>query len=334
MITICKRIAFYVVLPVVVALFAACNSVSYINVEVLKPAEIKLPKRYRSAAVVVSSYSNDQKYTGIEALMFTKDITDSYLEQCSEAVKTSIGYSYTFESTKYVPLFKLNRKLNGDTIPFLSVETLRGIKEKYDIDIIIGLDYMRPGLAFTGDTKKPINVEQGYIEGLWRLYDTNTGDIIDTHSFSDSITIRGYQGDLVYYDFVQYVVLSGLDRKSFDNGVEYARRIAPYWGVETRKIYYQGHIEMGRALSFAQENEWSKAEHIWKELAKRSNKQLKASCFFNLAVASEVKGDYDKAFEYLIKSKEIKSTDIIREYRDKLRKRKDEVLKLDYQMRH
>jgi tetratricopeptide (TPR) repeat protein len=266
--------------------------------------------------------------------MFTKDVVDSYHEQCSEAVKSSIGYSYTFESSDYIPLFKLSRKLNGDTIPFLSVETLKGIRAKYNTDIVIGLDYLRPGLAFTGETRKPVNVQRGYLEGLWRLYDARTGEIIDTHSFSDSVTIRWYQGDLAYYDFVQYIVLSGLDKKAFDNGVSYARRIAPYWGVETRKLYYQGHIEMGRALSFAQDNKWRKAEHIWKELSKRSNKKLKASCYFNLAVASEVMGDYDKAFEYLKKSKEIKSTSLINEYRDKLRKRKSDVLKLDYQMRH
>ncbi|MCT4638455.1 MAG: DUF6340 family protein [Bacteroidales bacterium] len=334
MITNYKRVTLFVLLPLLIAIFVACNSVSYINVEVLKPAEIKLPNKYSNAAVVVSSYNNDQKYTGIEALMFTKDVVDSYHEQCSEAVKSSIGYSYTFESSDYIPLFKLSRKLNGDTIPFLSVETLKGIRAKYNTDIVIGLDYLRPGLAFTGETRKPVNVQRGYLEGLWRLYDARTGEIIDTHSFSDSVTIRGYQGDLAYYDFVQYIVLSGLDKKAFDNGVSYARRIAPYWGVETRKLYYQGHIEMGRALSFAQDNKWRKAEHIWKELSKRSNKKLKASCYFNLAVASEVMGDYDKAFEYLKKSKEIKSTSLINEYRDKLRKRKSDVLKLDYQMRH
>ena len=87
-------------------------------------------------------------------------------------------------------------------------------------------------------------------------------------------------------------------------GDGYARRIAPSY-VDFKRDYFptaKKDVLMKQAAVRADAEDWKGAEAIWQQAAKNLNPKIAGRAFYNLAVASEVRGDLPNAIEWAKKS--------------------------------
>ena len=93
-----------------------------------------------------------------------------------------------------------------------------------------------------------------------------------------------------------------------------------------------------KAIKLAQNNQWNEAVIIWETFINSKNKAQRVSSLYNLALASEMNGDIDKALN-LIKQGAEKSSgifmgtadELVRRYAAVLFQRKLEITKLNQQ---
>jgi hypothetical protein len=121
-------------------------------------------------------------------------------------------------------------------------------------------------------------------------------------------------------------------------GENYSKHILPSWTKVDRTYMICSDAEFQNAVALAQKNEWEKAVAIWSRFTESNNKQKQTSALYNLAVASEMNGDVDRAIEYTDKAAKASSglflgaaNEQVRKYSAILYQRKNEITKLNQQ---
>ncbi|MCX6233611.1 MAG: DUF6340 family protein, partial [Bacteroidetes bacterium] len=87
-------------------------------------------------------------------------------------------------------------------------------------------------------------------------------------------------------------------------GEQYGIRISPVWAHVTRSYYSKGQEDLELAKRYVKTNEWEKAAEVWKKLAFNPDRELAGKAAYNMALASEMKGELDIAREWAKKSYE------------------------------
>ena len=87
-------------------------------------------------------------------------------------------------------------------------------------------------------------------------------------------------------------------------GDGYARRIAPSYINLTRDYFTSAKKEalMKQAAMRAEAEDWQGAEGLWQQAARSLNPKVAGRAFYNLAVASEVRGDLPAALDWAKKA--------------------------------
>lgn len=96
----------------------------------------------------------------------------------------------------------------------------------------------------------------------------------------------------------QTAVLEG----AAEAGRAFAQKLAPHWETVERVLYLSGNYELQAATQLALNNEWLQAAEIWKRHIASPNKNIVAKCTFNLALASEMAGNFEAALDWAIRS--------------------------------
>ena len=85
-------------------------------------------------------------------------------------------------------------------------------------------------------------------------------------------------------------------------GEQFAHKLAPHWILVERLLYKSGNNDFKQADSYAKAFQWEQAKMIWEKYIDSENEYLSTKSKFNMAVASEMLGDVEKALEWVIKS--------------------------------
>ena len=88
-------------------------------------------------------------------------------------------------------------------------------------------------------------------------------------------------------------------------GRDYADRLVPQFFNETRDYYRLGNSQMKKADKMVRYIHWDQAVKIWEKLSVDSTAKIVPKVFFNLAVAEELKGNFDQAIQYAERSKRL-----------------------------
>jgi tetratricopeptide (TPR) repeat protein len=149
------------------------------------------------------------------------------------------------------------------------------------------------------DAKLNIDVNTG-----WRIYDPIHKSIADMniYSFNRRWDKTGKSPDEAMSQLPPK--RDAINHTGIYAGEQYGFRISPTWARVTRNYYSKGQEDLELAKRYVKTNEWDKAIEVWKKLVNNSDPELAGKAAYNMALASEMKGELDIAKEWAKKSYE------------------------------
>lgn len=320
--------------------FFSCQSVSYLQIEVLEPAEITLPGEVETFGIVDKSqmYSPD---TSLAERTDNLPDPERYTDLKMIAQASIIGLTDVLDSS---PRFEYNilddsiLKVNHFAEYLTPEEWERMQLFCFDslVDALIVLKGVDAHDAVTleyDDAGELFYLYRILIQQKWRIYDPNQKVIIDDYDLLDTTY---HFSDMSFFEmlFVQYRP----DREqmvpdaAFWAGQEYGYRIAPVWAEETRKYYSWNAPSSRIALQYLRSGRWEDAIGAWNTETSNPNRKIAARACYNMALGSEVFDNLDMAEIWLQKSLEIRPSNAAENYLMIIRQRIEERSKLSPQM--
>ena len=342
--TICKKHIRIVSFFLMLLLAAACNSVSVISLNVKAPARVVFPKRVDNVVIVNNAgiqpkdeghavYSNKTE----EKVSISVDSLSTLM--CRHLWENIAEQNFFSEVNFYnVPMRENDEYLS---VSPLSVLKINDIAEQTGAEAVISLDYfyvksflsinrirdygifeavyeidtqMQPTIYVPGETRKSIALVDTL---FWTAYGISPDDAV---------------ARLPYFNDAVFTAIARA-------GEIAAKALIPHKQTEERKCYSSFSGDMKKAMKAVNENEWDKALDIWISVYEKSNNlSIRARCATNIALAYEIRDDYDRAEEWAVQAqKEFVSSGseseshYLKFYVKRLKQRKIESALLDMQ---
>ena len=324
-------------------ILSSCVSYEKFSIEVYKPSEVRLTPDVKKVAIISRNlkYEHDtlQNYQVRNHRLIKDKIrfnTDSLaIKTCLDSLSGKLLEQSQFEKVEILPT---------NTFPVTRVKEIRPAKnewykvisEKTGADILILLDMF--SCFFGQDDVNATPVVNVVTSNIWSVYSASDQEIIN----------RFTQVDTLYWDGMdengQYKKLRIPDKKNavlLSAGVigeNYAKHILPAWTKVDRNFMQSSDNELQKAVKLANNGQWDEAVAIWKVYSERKSKRNKVIALYNLALASEMNGDVDRAVELTDQAAKASSglfmsseNEAVRKYSAVLYQRKNEINKLNQQ---
>jgi len=260
---------------------------TYLNVR--HAAQISLPADLDSVLVInktkVEKGKGNQVFNALEGLMTGEPIlgdkygSKSAVKNMQKLVKESDRMDLIHNDIINLGL----KDISGDT-PIQS-DIIDSICEEYGADGLIALE------LFDSDSYYSSNSAE--VKTLWRVYYPDERKIIDeykVHSGANNFSLL-------------VLVPSGYRAisKAGAYGAElYFNRIVPNFTREARYYYTKGSHEIKAAKKSVKLGNWDQAIYYWEvETESQTNQKNEGKAAYNLALAYEIKEDFDKALEWI-----------------------------------
>lgn len=293
-------------------LISACQTtVSYSG---LRPADISLPSEIKSV-VLLNRYKADRRNSWLNIVegIFTGEIIF--------ADKRGVEYALASLQQRLTsgPKYRVviaNEQLFGSGTGMLPPPLLQSevatLCQRHQADAVIAIEAFDSDIAVRTEPKQRKRTVDGkeviekYVEAFeavritvgWRIYQAS-GSVVDQHQMTTSRTFSA-QGDNVAQAQARLLFpLDAIMQTGTMAGDAYGVRIAPSWVRYNRQIYSKasGLPSMKKARRMAQRGDWQDAAQIWERLSKSTNDRVAKRSLYNLAVAAEMEGDFEKALE-------------------------------------
>jgi len=170
------------------------------------------------------------------------------------------------------------------------------------------------------------------IKETWFFIDPFKSKLVDSKSISFATY---YQTDPWYFDenmnifdFRKDVLL----KSGIEAGINYGRRISPYWSETDRIVFKNGSREIRKGYKESQLGNWEKAEILWRDALMNPKNINQARATFNIGLANEMNGSLEPAIEWVQKSVGIFPDTINKIYLQILENRLQQQDDLFYQM--
>ncbi|RLD61964.1 MAG: hypothetical protein DRJ01_07005 [Bacteroidetes bacterium] len=328
----------YLFFILIVLITTSCRTVSFVNLQVLKPAEITLPKNVKSFSVVNNSFLQNQysivtkkRKSNIDYKMLNIDTT-----KVKNLSVNSIVKSLT-EMLNDSPLFTkavlVNEKQKKET---LNWDYVSSICKKNETEALISLE------AFIHDDSVSFDgfyTDYGYVyytfmnfkvTTVWRIYYPDEKKIIDRDIQISNVPFEAYA-----YSFKESIKELPNEQVISEEIANYTandffRRISPAW-TDCSRMYFTGSTNMLKAKNFVENNYWKEATELWQNDVNNKNKRISGDAAYNMALAFEMEGDLDNALVWAKKSYQIYGNKWALDYIKKLEVRIKEQVKLNKQ---
>ncbi|MBK7174881.1 MAG: hypothetical protein IPH84_17010 [Bacteroidales bacterium] len=331
-----------------ITLFYSCSTRS-IPMKLLVPAEVTIPKDVQSIAILNHSLpAKQEQFINILEGFITGESILADREgsfQCIRGVEARLNESprvkaFALETDAY-------RGTGTRQFPeFLDWETIDALCDQYKVDAILSLETFDSDFGIkkhTSEYKEKVNGREVKkteyhadlridVNSGWRFYDRKNRNMIDQVSFSDrkewsgsGKTEQGALNDLPSKR-------RAINESGRFAGFQMANRISPNWRTETRTYFVKGNEDLKAAKVQVKFNNWDEAINIWKKLSENKDPKIAGRACYNLALASEMKGNMDIAIVWAEKAMKVYHVKKARNYVDVLYTRKDNELRLDKQM--
>jgi len=290
--------------------FSACTTTSQIQFQALEAPQVVLPADINRIAFVDRN------------LHFPSDSVTQYYSVSGMIMKDSIDYTSSLSLNCYKGFREnISEYLQQDSIPFVRLperkmpDTLQktaplewsrvdSICKATESDVLAVLENIQAFIKHDiveGDSYWALT-EINYM-GLWRIYDPVYQKIYDERFIADSLFLETEASSfnrLVYQKIPSRQQL--LNDASYELGRSYVDLISPRWKDVSRDYFVGGDKRLSAALYFIQKTEFGKAIGIWDGLTKGDDARLAGRASYNLAVVYEMKGEMQKAKQWIRKS--------------------------------
>ena len=315
------KIAYLSMFAGLLMILNSCSSTSSVSMQVLISAQINVPLNVKKVAIANRSLPSKQNefinimegfITG-ESIHADRDASNN----CVRSIVDKLNSAPRFNAVlvNYPQLYGTGTSEWPAPLNWITIDSICSmynsdaliVLETYDSDILFktgsnlvkqnvnGRDTMMT--EFFSDLK--INVNAG-----WRIYDNVDKKIIDQNPYMD-------EKDWLTKGPILKEALKKLPNKrdaingaGVYAGEQYGFRISPTWVNVYRSYFIRCKKENGfkEAKKYIAFNNWDKAVATWTNLAKYSDPKIAGRAYYNLALASEMNGDLDKAYTYAKKA--------------------------------
>jgi len=283
-------------LLVVVFLAVSCGSMSNLNLDVLRPAEVTIDPEILSVVVVDNSLP--YRGEGIHLVTTPKGKgmidtlwIDDFPKIAAVSMVEALQNKQFFDAVYYHR--ETRRSFQSEDMLYRKIENLCN---QYNVQAVVLLeDYSYKSKLSLYDLR---DVYYGTMDVngsiSWKIYEKD-GYLLDSYNQKDSIFWDAYENRYA-------AVLNKLPRQvgavevlADYLGEAYTKRVAPYWETVSRKYYSKGHYMFLRANELHFIDNWDEAAKVWYYVYQNGNKRQKALAAFNIALSYEVRGNFDEA---------------------------------------
>lgn len=304
------------ILVVFLLLAEACTTSQ--RIQVMRPAEIDVNKDIKKI-VLVNRYKPTGKNTWINVLegLFTGEMVMADRRGADQAMN---GLMDGLRDSPRYEVVMSNTEMPGNGLGLfpepLSKTQIQNLAKQYSADAVLAIEAFDSNVSVTTQPKTRTEKKNGkditvtYFEGRetvsvtvgWRLYNVATGGVVDQNQVYKTMYFTS-QGDNKQQAISNLVFpAEAVARTGFEGGHVYAMRIAPSWQWVSREFYGSGSVGLKKAKKMAKRGDWENAALIWKSLTTSEKTKVAKRATYNMAVASEMLGNYDLAIEWARKA--------------------------------
>lgn len=321
---------------------SSCVSFQKFAIEVYKPAEVNIPSDIKKVLLVSRNlkYVNDtvQAYYMDDHLL-RKDkkpfnVDSLAVTNCLDSLAGRLSKQERFSPVEAVRYEFMPVERVKDVRP-ASPEWYKNLCIKSGADGLIVLDMFS---CFYRRYNNPYPSAWVITSNIWSVYDANTEKIIDRHPQMDTLIWDGSDENGRSAKYKIPDKRNAITLASGVIGANYSKQLVPNWIKVNRQIMFSNDTELKKAAQLAQKESWADASAIWNKLALSSNNSVKSIALYDLALASEMNGDTDKALQFINQAVSLiigkgstDKNDAIRKYATVLSKRQNELNKLKQQ---
>lgn len=312
-----------------------CSKYGYVSLNFPQPPETYLPDDVNFIAVVNRSLvgEEDAGNRTIEAIT-TSEIVGSDRLASDECVKGAYEAAKQMNGTEIIIPRKVSLYGTGtrEMPELLDWELVASICESEGTDALLVLETFdsntdlllasateqAAAIISTGSPKAtlPGRVHVNVV-CYWRLYHPGTESIIDQYQHSSYLSFDT-QGGLP--------PPTALPETAYAAGIAYINRFLPGFYVERRDLYKRtsgsAKHQFMAGYRRAEVANWEGAMEIWKDLSDHPKNKTAGRACLNIAVANEVLGNTDLAFDWAKRSYEYHNDKLGRSYSKILLRRK------------
>jgi hypothetical protein len=331
---------------------SSCITVSFVELEVLKPSEKKLPKTISSLAFINRSLINQPDSLLKDSTSLPENSPEYLINLASTeailglaAILTENPQAFTIDEDEILETLP-----NRDFMPLpdFSQDELMEFSDQLKAKGLISLDYFMIDDEPRQETNFALNdgsylpyftasITRG-ITTIWRLYDLENRQLLDEFVITDTLyffyersswdPVTAMNLLLIDTDFVVGTYVS----TGFGMSLQFARRIAPYYALEYRPVFSGRALWLRRSYRNTRGGDFSSARRILLEYTRHENPRKAALAYHNLAVLSESAGSYREALLLIDEAANRRNHRIIRKYKRQLTNRIEEIKRLDEQL--
>jgi len=331
---------------------SSCAGIRYMTIETEEPAQLTLPANVRSLLIVNNvvqqpdEVGHKKKPLGKKEFEPTKVSADSISTYYTEAFTQFLSEEQYFDT-----VILYNKPLRTDTNFWeekpIMPQKMNELRKETETDAIISLDkliletewidlFMQEGYIFATMT--------GKIHSILRVYMPTMEGKIPAVYFTDSLRWEGFdiRDDMAYANLIIPTPEEGMKRLAVYAAEKMVNVFAPHWEMQNRWYYTLSNSLMREGESYAKSAEWTKAIWKWQTFYdNEKNKVKKAKAASNIALAYEMLGEMDKAYDWITLSVQLfeesvspNSLDKKRAelYKNEIKRRKDHAVKLNMQI--
>jgi hypothetical protein len=297
---------------------ASCSSLRNIGIEVSYLPQYPISEDVQSLAIFnrsMSSLFTNHNADSLEKFFINKrmELDTLFMDSIASDTVIKVVAKAMFESGRYdvvIPKEKNLYRYNFyDLDTPLDNEMVNQFCDDFKVDgILVFEDFienlkvaytMTPGV---GDYAVYNAATDLASLGDWRLYRKDPAKKVIRFQVADTINWKGYDYAIEPLYRNMPTIKDALVNGGIASGEKMANYICPKWVKQTRYYYLTGKNEIDAAVPLILENRWKEAEAIWMKFTGESSKIVKSKVEYNLALAAEMRNDFDLAIEWGIKS--------------------------------
>ncbi|MFD2718296.1 DUF6340 family protein [Hymenobacter monticola] len=301
-------------------LLGACAS--SVHIKALAPAAVPMPANLQSVATAnrIIPESRRDKFFDVLEGAFTGEglgVDRAGADECVNVVGQALANnSYRFKVTQaQLQLLGRSREF---FLPPLAPRYVQDLCRRTQVDGLVVLEAFDSDMALShtngfrtykdkeGKEQKVPTVQVEMIMKIvsgFRTYGAQ-GFVLDQARQEDQLVFRG-EGDTYQQALRQLPPPQECIRRVAQRaGDGYARRIAPSY-IDLHRDYFTSakkDTRMKEAAQRAEAGDWAGAATLWQQSARQLDPKIAGRAFYNLAVASEVRGDLPGAIDWAKKS--------------------------------
>jgi tetratricopeptide (TPR) repeat protein len=316
-----KSRIFNLLAGITVFMIFAAPSISF---DAMVPAWISLPDHIGSIAIIDRSEREKKIINVIEG-----GITGEGIGQDDIASKMCLkGILDQLKNSNRYKIVRTNIQMKGKDAPTdfahpLHWKFVEKVCNENNADAVLALEFFD-----TDHIGNQIKAKVGI-----RIYDLKFKSIVEEYAFDHEIYADHRNNDLVNL-VTSYIDQDVVKNLSYEAGIIYGQRIAPYWIRLTRKYYNRPKRfdNLAYGARMMEVNDWDAAIPALEEATNSRKRKVRGRAAHNLAVIYEILGDYEKAKEWAQKAWGMHRNKDSKEYTYQLNQRIREIERLEAQL--